>query len=49
MLRLKGRGLISGDNIGDQYVEILVVIPADINDEEIALYTRLQELSLSDS
>jgi len=25
------------------------VIPADINDEEIALYTRLQELSLSDS
>ena len=48
MLRLKGRGLISGDNIGDQYVEILVVIPADINDEEVALYTRLQELSLSD-
>ena len=48
MLRLKGRGLIFGDNIGDQYVEILVVIPADINDEEIALYTRLQELSLSD-
>ena len=37
------------DNVGDQYVEILVVIPADINDEEIALYTRLQELSLSDS
>ena len=48
MLRLKGRGLISGDNIGDQYVEILVVIPADIDDEEIALYTRLQELSLSE-
>ncbi len=49
MLRLKGRGLIFGDNIGDQFVEILVVIPADINDEEIALYTRLQELSLSDN
>ncbi len=49
MLRLKGRGLIFEDNVGDQYVEILVVIPADINDEEIALYTRLQELSLSDS
>ena len=48
LLRLKGRGLIAGDNIGDQFVEILVVIPADINDEEIALYTRLQELSLSD-
>jgi len=49
MLRLKGRGLTYEDNIGDQYVEIMVVIPADINDEEIALYTRLQELSLSDS
>ena len=49
MLRLKGRGLVYGDNVGDQYVEILVVIPADINDEEIALYTRLQELSLSES
>ena len=49
MLRLKGRGLTFEDNVGDQSVEILVVIPADINDEEIALYTRLQELSLSDS
>ncbi len=49
MLRLKGRGLTYEDNVGDQYVEIMVVIPADINDEEIALYTRLQELSLSDS
>ncbi len=49
MLRLKGRGLTFEDNVGDQYVEILVVIPADINEEEIALYTRLQELSLSDS
>ena len=48
LLRLKGRGLMFGDNIGDQFVEILVVIPADINEEEIALYTRLQELSLSD-
>ncbi|MDC3171212.1 DnaJ domain-containing protein [Prochlorococcus sp. AH-716-E13] len=48
LLRLKGRGLSFGENIGDQFVEILVVIPADINDEEIALYTRLQELSLSD-
>ena len=49
VLRLKGRGMVSGDNIGDQFVEILVVIPADINDEEIALYSRLQELSLSDN
>ena len=49
MLRLKGRGLTYKNNVGDRYVEILVVIPADINDEEIALYTRLQELSLSNS
>ena len=49
LLRLKGRGLTFEDIVGDQYVEILVVIPADINDEEIALYTRLQELSLSDT
>ena len=47
MLRLKGRGLSFGDDVGDQYVEIIVVIPADMNDEEIALYTRLQELSLT--
>ena len=32
LLRLKGRGLIFGDNIGDQFVEILVVMPADINE-----------------
>ena len=49
MLRLRGRGLSSGDEIGDQYVEIVVVIPADIKDEEIALYTRLQELSFSET
>jgi len=47
MLRLKGRGLTFGNDIGDQYVEIVVVIPSDMNDEEIALYSRLQELSLS--
>ena len=49
MLRLKGRGLTYGNERGDQYVEIVVVIPADMNDEEIALYTRLQQLSLSDT
>ena len=47
ILRLKGRGLHYKSEIGDQYVEIVVVIPADMNEEEIALYTRLQELSLS--
>ena len=49
MLRLKGRGLSYGNDTGDQYVEIIVVIPANMNDEEIALYSRLQELSLKES
>ena len=49
LLRLKGRGLIHGNDVGDQYVEIIVVIPANMNDEEIALYSRLQELSLSEA
>ena len=49
LLRLKGRGLVHGNDIGDQYVEIVVVIPANMNDEEIALYSRLQELSLSEA
>ncbi len=49
LLRLKGRGLVHGNDIGDQYVEIVVVIPANMNDEEIALYSRLQELSLSET
>ena len=49
MLRLKGRGLVCGNDVGDQFVEIIVVIPADINDEEIALYSRLQELSFSEA
>ena len=49
ILRLKGRGIIFGNEVGDQYVEIVVVIPANMNDEEIALYTRLQELSLSET
>jgi len=49
LLRLKGRGLVHGHDIGDQYVEIVVVIPANMNDEEIALYSRLQELSLSEA
>ena len=49
LLRLKGRGLVHGNDIGDQYVEIVVVIPANMNDEEIALYSRLQELSLTEA
>ena len=47
LLRLRGRGLrdIDTDRRGDQLVEIVVVIPADLGDAECALYRRLQELA----
>ncbi len=45
LLRLKGRGLHHNGVFGDQIVEIIIVLPADLTDSEIALYRRLQELS----
>ena len=45
LLRLRGRGLQSNDICGDQIVEIVVVLPADLTESELALYRRLQELS----
>ena len=46
LLRLRGRGLQLADDCGDQLVEIVIVIPAALDDDERALYQRLQELSL---
>ena len=46
LLRLRGRGLVLDERRGDQLVEIVVVIPADLGDAERALYRRLQELAL---
>ena len=46
MLRLRDRGLEMDDRRGDQLVEIVIVIPADLGDAERALYRRLQELAL---
>ena len=46
LLRLRGRGLQLEDDCGDQLVEIVIVIPAALDDDERALYQRLQELSL---
>ena len=46
LLRLRGRGLQLGDERGDQLVEIVIVIPAALADDERALYQRLQELGL---
>ena len=46
LLRLRERGLVWHDRQGDQLVEVVIVIPAQLNDDEQALYQRLQELSL---
>ncbi|KGG12477.1 MULTISPECIES: DnaJ domain-containing protein [Prochlorococcus] len=45
LLRLRGRGLQYEELCGDQIVEIIVVIPEDLSEAELALYRRLQELS----
>ena len=46
LLRLRGRGLELDGLKGDQLVEIVIVIPADLGESERALYRRLQELAL---
>ena len=46
LLRLRGRGLSMEDQLGDQLVEVVVVIPSDLGEDERALYRRLQELAL---
>ena len=46
MLRLRGRGLEYEDYRGDQIVEIIIVLPDSLSDSEIALYQRLNELSI---
>jgi len=49
LLRLRGRGLENGTQRGDQLVEIVIVIPSSLEDDERALYQRLQEISLERS
>jgi DnaJ-class molecular chaperone len=46
LLRLRGRGLEYEDYRGDQIVEIIIVLPDNLSDSEIALYQRLNELSM---
>jgi len=46
LLRLRGRGLEYDDYRGDQIVEIIIVLPENISDSEIALYQRLNEISM---
>ena len=46
LLRLRGRGLEFEEYRGDQIVEIIIVLPDNLSDSEIALYQRLNEISL---
>ena len=45
LLRLRGRGLARAGQVGDQLVELRIVVPEQPSDAEIALYRRLQELA----
>ena len=44
LLRLRGRGQRLGDQVGDQLVEVRIVVPEALSDAEQALYGRLREL-----
>ena len=46
LLRLRGRGLEYQEYRGDQIVEIVIVLPDNLSDSEIALYQRLNEISI---
>ena len=46
MLRLRGRGQEYEGYRGDQIVEIIIVLPESLSDDEIALYQRLNEISI---
>ena len=45
-LRLRGRGLKYEEYRGDQIVEIIIVLPDNLSDSELALYQRLNEISM---
>lgn len=44
LLRLRGRGQRSGERVGDQLVEVRIVVPERLSDAEDALFRRLREL-----
>jgi len=45
LLRLRGRGLEDGERVGDQLVEVRIVVPEDLDGAEEALYGRLRQLA----
>ena len=48
LLRLRGRGLRLDEQVGDQIVELRIVVPPEPTEAEEALYRRLQELAEMD-
>lgn len=44
-LRLSGRGMPTSEGTGDFFVQLLIVLPPTLSDEEKGLYERLQLLS----
>ncbi|MEB3195491.1 MAG: DnaJ domain-containing protein [Cyanobacteriota bacterium] len=48
LLRLRGRGLRLEEQVGDQIVELRIVVPSALGEAEEALYRRLQELADAD-
>ena len=44
LLRLRSRGLSQGNEVGDQIVELRIVVPTSLGEAEQALYRRLLEL-----
>jgi DnaJ-class molecular chaperone len=48
LLRLRGRGLRLDEQVGDQIVELRIVVPPELSEAEEALYRRLQELAETD-
>jgi curved DNA-binding protein len=48
LLRLRGRGLRLDEQVGDQIVELRIVVPPELGEAEEALYRRLQELAETD-
>ena len=47
-LRLRGKGIVSGDTRGEQYVVIKIVAPGSLSDEQRALLEQFRDIEPSD-
>ena len=43
--RIRGQGIEKADRVGDQYVEVMVQVPAELSDEEQAAMQEFAEAS----